>query len=44
MSDLTSFPKKKYRCSNCGYIWMEFMPLKCPKCDALFGLKEAEEE
>lgn len=40
----TSFPKKRYRCVKCGYIWEEFYPLKCPNCDRLFSIREVERE
>ena len=33
-------PMYDYKCSRCGHVWKEFMPMKCPNCDALFGIKE----
>ena len=36
------FDKEEWHCKGCGHIWVEFLPLKCPNCDALFGIKKVK--
>lgn len=38
-----NFPKKRWKCTKCVHKWREFIPMKCPNCDALFGIVRSRE-
>jgi len=36
----TDFSKDLWYCTHCGHEWEEFLALKCPNCDRIFGIKK----
>ena len=37
---MVTYPRKICKCEQCGHKWVEFIPMKCPKCGSILGIKE----